>query len=260
MAKIFIGVPIHGGSVSAPTANSIVSAASGLQHEIQFQIVGLSLLARGFNTLFCSAYKRDFDYFILLHSDIGVYSNIPGTSWADILVNRLRQLEMASVSVVSPIKNEQGVTSTALQLHKNNPYGMRRITVKELEKLPPQCILKEDVCKLFNVPQEEAGPLLINTGVLCMDLKNVDWFGLRWPGFHIEDCIAWNKQGVPDPYTTPEDWNLSRWLDRKKLSYCAISDLQINHLGSKSFTNFGNWGWDTDTNPVIMPIKEYENG
>ena len=258
--KVFIAVPIHKGEASCATSNAIVTAASSrADRTINYQILGLSLLARNFNTLFCNAYNKGYDYIIYLHSDVGVHvdGNFVG-SWGDLLVDRTKQLELAALSVVIPIKSQEGYTSAGIQLKRGNPYSLRRITVKQLSRLPRDFISREDVCKIYGIDPAEAGAMLINTGCLCMDLK-AGWAEARWPGFSIDDKIAWNKSGVPQAFTIPEDWNLSTWLFNKGWTYYNTKELGISHIGFTSFENRGEWGQDEDTAEIQPNIEEYEN-
>ena len=163
--KVFLAAPIHKGELSGLTADAIFRSASCRENRvINYQILGLSLLARNFNTLFCSAYTKGYDYIVYLHSDVGV--RIDGNSagsWVDILVDRTKQLELAALSVVIPIKSQEAYTSAGIQLKRGNPYSLRRITVKQLQSLREEFISREDVCKLYGLDPDEAGAMLINS-------------------------------------------------------------------------------------------------
>lgn len=259
MAKVLIGVPMHKGELCAATTHSVVQGSSG-SHDVQFQLLGLSLLAKNFNMLFISAFKRGYDYFILHHSDLGVAGVKGGFqgSWVDLLVHRMEQLEAAALSAVIPIKSPAGHTSTALETVNGDPYSLRRLTIRESERCAEDFINRADLCELFNVDEESAGALLINTGLMIMDLKNVDWAGLNWPGFNIQDTIEWNTKGQPDSYTIPEDWNFSRWLHYEtELEYFATRELVIAHVGVHNFMNEGGWGDETDCPRQQVSIEDY---
>lgn len=251
--KIFIGIPTHKGEISAHTSISTLSGQSA-NHEVQAQILGISLLAKNFNMLWINAYTRRFDVFILLHSDIGITDiNSP---WIDQLVDILLSTNSAVISVVSAIKNDDGVTSTALEMSKRSHHTLRRISIRELNKLPG-IFYKSDVCKLFGISEQEAGALLVNTGCMAMNL-HWPWFEKRWPGFRIDDKIVWSKSGEPKEFTTPEDWLNSRWMDENGFKYCATKLIRLEHYGIKPFPNYGEWGNEIDLNPETISPEDWE--
>lgn len=259
MAKVMIGVPMHRGEMSAATTHSVVQGCSG-KHDVQFQLLGLSLLAKNFNTLFISAYTKGYDYFVLHHSDLGVAGLLGGFqgSWVDLLVHRMEQLEAAAMSAVIPIKSPAGHTSTALETVKDDPFSLRRLTIRESERCAEDYINRADLCELFGVEEDEAGALLINTGLLIMDLKNFDWAGHKWPGFEIIDSVEWNTKGQPASYTIPEDWQFSRWLHyNTDWDYYCTRELVICHIGYHNYMNNGGWGDDTDCPRQQPDIAEY---
>lgn len=249
--------------MSAQTFQSGLTAQSIQDHDVQFQVLGLSLLARNFNQLFKNAWRHGFDVFVLHHSDIGVYplDITMGTgSWLDILVERLYETKAAAVSIASPIKSMAGHTSFGMQLERgDNPWSLRRITVKQLNKLPPT-ITRDNCCQLLQLDPAKAGAMLVNTGVIAMNLRDFPWNTKRWPGFQIQDKLAWNKDCTDcEPFTEPEDWRMSRWMYENDFPYYCIRDLGIDHCGSHIFRNHGDWGLDRDDTEVPPSITEYEN-
>lgn len=258
MAKVLIGVPLHQGEVSASTMTSVVMAHSLVGNETVVQVAGLSLLARCFNTLWISAYINGFDYFVMLHGDIAVRTE-DGSSWVDVLVDRIQQFEAAALSVVSPIKTPEGITSTGLYIAKPpNYHSIRRLTIRELATMDPFAITRADICEKFGMDPKEVGAMLINTGCLIIDLRRFDWFKYRWPGFQIIDELIWNKSGVPATRTRPEDWFFSSWMFEKGLPYYATKELILDHHGVGVFTNRGLYGLEADTYRVEEAIKDYE--
>jgi hypothetical protein len=240
--------------------NSLITAASP-KHSIRFQIQGLSLLARNFNTLWASAWEKQADYLVMLHSDIGIRApeGFSG-SWLDAMVERIEESKAAVLSVVVPIKNQIGHTSTALQLEKGNSFKLRRVVIKDLPKLPMKWICRDDLCELYQVSPEVAGPLFVNTGCMIMNLKKFPWAKERWPGFEIRDILAWSLDGIPKPYTVPEDWKLSQWLFEKGWPYYATREFVVAHIGSTPYNNNGEWGCDQDLEgETWSSIREYEN-
>ena len=257
MAKILIGCPTHAGDLSAQTFHSITTTHSCMGHEVSFNVIGLSLLARNFSTLFLSAFNNGYDYFFLHHADIGFAAESNSLSWLDLMVQRIEELQAAALSVVSPIKNEAGHTSTGLIMDKNNVYNLRRVTIKELELLPKPFISRSHICKLFDVDPDVAGALLVNTAGLLMDLKGYDW--TKWPGFEIRDEIIWNKSSYGTVRTIPEDWNMSAWMHENGFPFYATKEIAAHHIGQKDWTNYGSRGYPTDDQKRECPREEWES-
>jgi len=234
--------------------NSVQEAITKSRHQISYQTMGLSLLARNFTTLWLSAYRAGADFFILHHSDLGVCAPM-GYPWVDLLVDRMYQLNAAALSVVSPIKSMAGHTSFGLDLQAGNHYTLRRTTVRELALLPEEFICKADLCDLYDLNMDATGAMIVNTGCLIIDLKRFDWAGMRWPGFQIKDELVWSPKGEPLAFTSPEDWEFSRWMHTRGLPYYATRQLLLNHAGTHVYQNAGRWGEISDSTPR-QPSKE----
>lgn len=263
MPKVMIGVPMHAGTLSAATMMSVCRGSAG-SINANFHCLGLSLLAKNFNLLFCLAVYKGFDYFILHHSDLGVTGCInntfQGKTWVEILISRLEQFNLKALSAVVPIKSPQGFMSSGLETVAGDAFSLRRITMKELNNLPSSIITRDDVCKEFGVKSSVAGALLINSGLLIMDIRGGGgvFREKKWDGFNIIDRIAWNTKGRPESFTIPEDWNFSRWCHENNVSYACTRELTISHIGGSSFENHGVWG--TEEHDLVrqqMSIEDY---
>lgn len=247
--KVMIGIPMHKGEVCAVTMMSVSQAISQI-NRVNFHLLGLSLLAKNFNLLFIHAIQSQCDFFLLHHSDLGVQGCVANShgSWLDLLVQRLLENKLAAISAIVPIKSPQGYTSSGLETVKNDPWSLRRLTIRECNTLPLECIDRDDVCNLFGVSGHTAGALLVNSGLLLMDIRNHGgvYSELKWPGFNIVDFIEWNKSGRPSSYTIPEDWNFSAWMHENKLPYACTRELIVHHSGGAAFMNVGEWGEERD--------------
>jgi hypothetical protein len=228
-------------------------------YEVRQCVTGISLLANNFNRLFVTAWTSGADYLCILHSDIGTSRPAGyGGSWLELLVDRLRENNLAALSAVVPIKSMDGLTSTALQLRKDSPHVLRRLSMQELHRLQDKVVRRHNLCDLFDISRDEAGALYINTGTLAIDLRGFDWAGARWPGFQITDYLAWNTNHVPMAYVDPEDWGFSRWLHQEGWPYAATKELIIEHHGEMAFSSGGNWGAEKDSLPPVPSIADYE--
>ncbi len=261
--KILVGIPMHKSEVHSQVIHSAIMGGSDI-HDVTVFPMGLSLLAKCFNLLWIKAYTNGYDYFVLHHSDLGVIGNQVGWegTWLDLLVHRCQEWNAAAICPIIDIKSDTGLTSTAIETEAGNPYSLRRLTKKEMLRCPADFIEREDLCEVMGLDESKAGALLINTGCLIMDLKNFPWVEKRWPGFNIEDKVAWNTSGVPASYTIPEDWNMSRWFHynhREEFPYYATKQLIIAHLGQKAWlSDRADYGADFDDEGHQPSPEEYE--
>jgi hypothetical protein len=258
MSHVFIGIPQHGGQINSGVMRSLHDCLFGSQHLISYQCMGLSLLARNFNSLWIQAYKRGADYFILHHADLAVSSPYPGVAWCDLLIDRMRSLNAAVMSVASPIKSKFGHFSMGLDMKAGNPYTLRRTTARELFLLPNLFVGRADLCDMYDVHPDAAGAFIVNTGCFIMDLKRFPWRQLQWPGFNIVDNIQWSLNGVPLAYTEPEDWNASRWLHRHEIPFFATKEVHLEHFGGKTYENQGLWGDLHDDTPMQPSMEVWK--
>jgi hypothetical protein len=194
------------------------------------------LLAANFNGLWCSALNRvlageDIKYFAMLHDDIG-----PTDFWLDDLIEKLEAKQLDVLSVVSPIKNMQGLTSVAVD--GGDQWRPKfRLTMSEVMSLP-ETFTAEDV----------GGPLLLNTG--CWVCK-FDWEWAKKVCFTINDRIMFMPAtGRCEPQVEPEDWNFSRQLHSHSLKLGATRKVVISHRGELDFRNDKVWGQKFDSASV----------
>jgi SAM-dependent methyltransferase len=162
-------------------------------------------------------------YFAMLHDDIG-----PDDFWLDTLIEELEAKQLDVLSVVVPIKDTKGTTSTAID--GDTTWRPKcRITMKEVMTLP-ETFTSEDV----------GGPLLLNTGCWVARFDQ-DWN--RKVHFTINDRIVFNKG--TDRYESevePEDWYFSRLLHELDLKIGATRKVAVTHRGEVDFSNQHTWG------------------
>lgn len=195
----------------------------------------ISALCWCFNELYCGALNnRTYDYFLLLHADIVPYAP---QNWISKLIAEATNAGADLISVVSPIKNPDGLTSTALEtLEHPTP---RRVSMHEVMQLP-QTFAAADVAKQFGYADDTAQTLLINTGCMLMDLRhNRDhWEQMR---FRTHDDIV-KRDGKFVSTFTPEDWDFSRQAYARGLRVAATRAVSLIHNGSADYTNARAWG------------------
>ncbi len=210
---------------------SIVHAtAKDSPHEWRLAQSSSSANCTGMNSLFIEALdlrdQGEATHFLMLHNDI-----VPQIGFIDKMHEVMERTGCDILSAVSPIKDEKGLTSIALDEQigdRDFDWAPRRLTMREIHKLEPT----------FTRPN-----LLINTGCMLVDLRK-DWTNHIW--FHFDDRIA-VFNGKRQPQMRPEDWNFSK--DARKLGAViyATREVTLTHHGQQAFPTAFPWGeWDTD--------------
>lgn len=225
--------------VFVPVINAILHTVES-RRDIRVRIDGSSLLTFDFNNLLCLALNNPFEWFVMLHSDVAPTR----PDWIDVLLD-LAELHKADVlSVVLPIKNGQGLTSTAID---TDPWRPMRLTLKQFAGLPS--LFDSEFCQ-----QRFGGDLLINTGLMAV--RNGDW--LKKVCFDFKNKIIKGEDGLFSARVEPEDWGFSRYCNAegKKVMVTQDERLHAIHCGHHGYTNWGNWGalaYDEINTPSMLP-------
>jgi hypothetical protein len=162
----------------------------------------------------------------MIHADIGTE-----TGWIDTLIKEMDIRDLDILSVVMPIKDNSGDTSTAI-LHKRDDADMvTRIPLKTTLSLP-------DTFTIADVEKEMGiqGTLLINTGLWVA--RCGDWMN-EFNGFRAESMITLNPKTLKyETLNTPEDWDFSLWAAEKGLKVGATTIIKATHFGKHGWKNF----------------------
>ena len=220
--KILLGIPCYGNQINSGIVSSIFKASKG---KIDIRMNDSSFLTLNFNQLLAGAYNGEFTHFVMLHSDIEVLT----AEWADKMIEIMQQYDFSVLSVVSPIKDKSGGTSTALDAPDPTKI-LHRLTMMEVATQLPLTFSPQDTLSVFNNDK-----LLINTGVMCINLSRIDPTQCY---FDIENIIV-KKNGKFVAESFSEDWNFSRMLMQYGIKYGATRAISIKH--------FGNMVWDNQT-------------
>lgn len=192
-----------------------------------------SLLAHGFNNLWCKALNERFDYFAMLHADI-----CPTHGWLDILMDEMKATGAEVLSCVVPFKEATGLTSTAIGDPAKTWKPRRRLTMTEIDDLPD------------TFDAADAGypgdVLLVNSGCFLVDLSKpwcraTNEFGEAEFHFTINDRIV-NHRGQFKSEVESEDWFASRQWARMGVKVLATKKVILNHRGVFNYPNYGDWG------------------
>jgi hypothetical protein len=231
MARPYLGIP-HSGFL-LPGALCASSQAS--RGPIIIRASGNSTLTHNFNSLWCDALNErkanGITHFAMAHYDVN-----PEPWWIDKLLVEMDRVEADILSVILPIKDPRGLTSTGL-----GPIGcggVKRLTVREVQLLPITFSIEHFPIEGFY--------LAVNTGLWVARIDG-DWPD-EFPGFQVKNEIR------RDPETgqffagfRPEDWLFSDWAHQQGLRVCATRVVSSGHWGWAEYKNDFPWGeWDED--------------
>lgn len=193
---------------------------------------GCSLLAQGFNMLWCDALSCGARYFAMLHADVHA-----GMYWIDTLIREMHEHDAAAVSAVVSLKSQDGLTSTAIDNPIDSWEPLHRLSLEEMADLP------ETFCGADIQEGLGTADLLINTGCLLIDLDR-PWvrelnddgdLAFRW---HIKDRIAVDTENkIYTAYVQPEDWLFSRHLNARGEKIVATTKVRTHHYGGIAYGN-----------------------
>jgi hypothetical protein len=235
--RVFLAMPSRGAGRVEAAASHYALPTCGAVEVIPGYATG-SLLGLSFNLCLANAlnYARAgaINYFCLHHDDIQVVT----PRWLDILVTEMERTGAAVLSVVQPIKDTSGYTSTAVETP--DPWRPRKLTLAECGRLP-ETFSAADLPALL---PDYQGPLLVNTGLLLLDLSRPEWTAARrlednslYFRFSIDDRIAEGPDGQFRAEVKSEDWNFSRLCHEQGLPVYATRLIECLHWGDWAFSN-----------------------
>lgn len=219
----------HGGQMSAGSAKSFYSGATARPYRT-FAAGGSS--GTGNLNTFWSRLRDTretvgWEYAASLHADV-----VAQPGWVDVCIGELAEHDADLCSVILPIKDDHGLTSTALDTHLWNP---RRLTMREVMKLPTTID--------HDTPFEDSdigthGELLLNTGCWVARVGPwVDDIHFRWGGDRIVKV-----DGISHAEFIPEDWTFSRDMHEIGRKIIATRKVAAKHIGTVEFGNDSAWG------------------
>lgn len=225
---ICLGMPSYG-EITVGAAMGLYRASARPTHDLRILSNNSSLLAANMNGLWCwalnNARKDGVDYFAMLHADIE-----PEEFWLDKLIDELEAKQLDVLGVVAPIKDQRGITSTALGKLDGDTWRVHaRLTMKEIHRLP-ETFTSEDV----------GFPLLLNTG--CWVCR-FDESWARQVHFTINDRICFDpKNDIYFNQVESEDWFVSRLWHELGLKIGCTRKVKAGHRGTVLFGNDQPWG------------------
>lgn len=217
-ADVFLAMPHYSSQVHMRAAMSFFSMASAEGRVLRRQTYGGSLLAKSFNMLWAAALNTEgVRYFVMQHSDVS-----PEVGFVDKLCRLIAAHRADVLSVVLPIKDQRGLTSTAID-GKDKFHPLKQLSIAEVKALPT----------VFD--SSDAGhagkTLLVNTGCFIADMQK-PW--AKDVVFSIDDCIE-DEDGVCRVGVAPEDWQFSRFVASRRGKVMATTAIAAEHFGEFSY-------------------------
>ncbi len=232
---VFLAVP-HNGTVSGEALPGLCWASR--RGRLILAPGKVSLLTVNFNQLWCEALNQreaeGLTHFAMHHADIQA-----PPYWVDVLIDEMERVGADVLSVVVPLKDDRGLTTTAVGSGQNS---IRRLTLTEVHELP-------ETFSIAGIPgTEPERRLLVNTGLWVCRFTD-DWIRPPvFPGFRLQDQIRWNPgTGRYEALCLSEDWGFSEWLYRQGLRVFATRKIPVTHYGVTGYSSACPAGhWITD--------------
>ena len=239
--NICIGLPTCGHSCHSIQRDMLMLATN---RSIRVDLRGgnSSSLTGNFNDMWVMAVngrKTDanpdgYTHFAMMHSDI-----VPSEFWLDKLIDLLAENHLQVLSVMSPIKDDHGLTSTGFDTDQWRP---RRLTIIECMKLP--LIVTNtltDIERCRKIVGDPVGPLLINTGLMLIDMTS-PW--VEHLCFQFRNRLIRQPDGKLFAEFEPEDWAMSRDLHRWGAPFGFVDGrtIPLGHSGDVLMMNTWDGG------------------
>lgn len=236
MIKCLIGQP-HYDNIEKQSDVATENAVTGYENMlVDWHAPQSSILTHAHNR--CVAYclnNGPYEFLAILHSD-----HAPPNGWLGAMVAIMKDRNFDVLHGVAKLKSDCGHTSTAIAYSDDIWHKKRRITSKELQKLPAVF----DITDVRRELAPEACYLLPNTG--CMVMRADTWLK-DMPPFHIHDKFDTNKNGEVESRFVSEDWNFGFWCGREGLSVGAVVLPSHAHIGPHRYCADEPIGDETDT-------------
>ena len=245
---IYIAAPCYNG-MSVHTSKALLQCGRS-KYDVVIQEQDYSILCYNFNVMWCDMLNRrrrgeDVRYFCMIHSDVNIVDDLIEGNWLDVFVDLLEEREVDVLSVVSPLKDNRGVTSTGLY-DVEKEVIVKRLTMTEVKKLPQTFNLDDILLNdetsfhLFNPTDYR---LVVNTGLMLVKVD--DWCEkVFFHDKHYVLKVTDTETGVVTfiAQVVSEDWMFSVDVQKLGMKVEATTKLAIEHIGKCGYGNYGAWG------------------
>jgi hypothetical protein len=235
MTKVLVALPTYD-DTSSTRQHIYLWGAQTDRIQIVPSTRGISALCWCFNWLYTRALNdKTYDYFLLLHADI-IPINPP--HWVGKMISEADRVGADILSIVSPLKSSEGLTSTAL-VSDQHPQG-RRVTMFECVKQLPETFTDRELIEAFGWQNETHVQIRVNTGCMLLDLRRKREL-FEQMHFRTHDNII-KRDGKFVATFIPEDWDFSDQAYKLGLKVAASRVVQLLHHGATDYRNGGAWG------------------
>lgn len=213
---VLLSIPTYDNLVRAKHLHMVRTASN--QFPVSIQTGSHSVLTKNFNFLWANALnqRKVCTHFLMLHADI-----TPEEGFIDKMMKTMENLEADVLSVVSPIKSSEGLTSTAIDI--DGIWNVKRLTMKEIFDRDPTFTDEK---------------LLINTGLMLVNMQK-PW--VEKICFRFEDAIIVEDEKFK-AVGMSEDWLFSRDAKALGAKIFATREISILHHGNAAYPNNSVWG------------------
>ena len=215
--KLFLGLPTYG-QVEQEVLKTVVNAT---KKPMNLCTRPSSMLTDNFNVLWCDFMNGDYTHFAMLHADISAEN-----WWMDKLLDLMQKNTSDVLSVVMPIKDTSGDTSTAFI--PNGDSKVKRLSLAEIQKLP-EVFGSKEVSEFVGME----GTLLVNTGLFIV--KRGEWCK-KFKGFRCVSEILFDEKWKARRVS--EDWIFSMDAKDLGLTVHATRSIRATHIGKQVWRNY----------------------
>ncbi len=249
MANVFLVSPLMDENMKRGMAAGFYQNATQ-KHRLYGDTFGSSLIPLNCNFLLCQVLDQmkelELQWLAMIHSDVA-----PPLWWIDTLIDEAGKHGADFMSAVIPLKNNDGVLSTAIA-KPDTEYGhFCYITTHQVmcNNFPVTFGIKEAVAALRELPtgysiEAPQTYLLCNTGCMVCRLDR-PWFQARPPKvwFHDLNGIEVNQTtGKLQPKLLSEDWYFSRRIAEEGGKVMATKAVIPGHYGQYIYKADKPWG------------------
>ena len=242
-SHVFLGVPLYDGRTDFGTTVGLMGATlAGLAVTVcgRRAALGPAYTANELWSRALNARARGVTHFAMLHADVR-----PEPGWLDVLLNVLDREDADVVSAVIPIKDDKGLTSTAVDNPPDQKRAPRMLTLAEVHDLPRRTFDAADTGFPGKI-------LCVNTGCWAARLDR-PW--CEAISFAIHTRIVRRPNGTFETVYYPEDWDFSTQLARHGARVLATLEVRLTH-GDDRCTNAEPWGTVRDMDALDVSGRD----
>lgn len=258
--NVFIACPTYSEEINTGTARALWHTATDRDNrKIRVATRSSSLIPGSCNALWCAALNErelyNLTWFAMLHADIE-----PEAFWLDKLIDEAERHGADMLSAVVPIKDDRGLTSTAIA-SEDPTRQFCRLTQRQVwhDDFPETFDIHQCAEALESLPGElrvahvpRVG-LRLNTGCMIVRLDR-PWSDSGEVYFENLDWIE-RHQGQWRARDVSEDWRFSQRVQEAGGKLMATRVVAVKHKGLAEFPNSVGWGLKYTDADVLAALE-----